>query len=43
MKQLPEDFREFLNFLNEKQVEYSGRLKDLADLESLGEDTKPVE
>ena len=22
MKQLPEDFREFLNFLNEKRVEY---------------------
>ena len=45
MQQLPEDFRDLLCLLNEHKVEYliknkraSGRLRDLADLEGLGEE-----
>ena len=43
---LHQDFRAFLELLNAKRVEYkraSGRAKDLADIEALGEQISPNE
>jgi len=38
-KQLPEDFKDFIRFLNKKA---SGRLQDMADIEKLENSSEPV-